>query len=74
MGIRPRFLSCSVLLLSWFAMFAAGQHVAPTPLITQTVDESKSVTLKESTHPLPGCSLMSAPPHLICRCTECCLS
>jgi len=71
MGNRPR---CSVLLLSWFAMFAAGQQVAPTPLITQTVDESKSVTLKESTHPLARLQFDVGTAPLICRCTECCSS
>jgi hypothetical protein len=63
MGIRPRFLSGSVLLLS---SFAAGQQVAPKPLITQTVDESKLVTLKESTHPLarPQLDVGTAPPDM----------
>ena len=66
MGIRLRLLSCLVLLLSWFAMFAAGQQVAPRPLITQTVDESKLVTLKQSRHPLarPQFDIGTAPPDM----------
>ena len=66
MGIRPRFLSCPVLLLSSFGMFAAGQQAAPRPLITQPVDESKLVTLKESMHPLarPQFDVGTAPPDM----------
>lgn len=52
MGIRARLFSRPLLVLASLTTISVGQQISPRPLITQAVDESQLVTLKESTHPL----------------------